>query len=216
MSISGVSENTYIAPSTVIQGAQARQVSGGGDPDGDGDGGGKLHKTHKGGGIGQALMQALQSLGLSAPQQGGTSSTQNSANSGKDSDGDNDGTGAAGGVKGDIRNFMHALFQAVKAEKTSTTDAAAPTDPKANFASGLAALISQVSNGSAPAELQSAFEKLAADVQPESAAVTGTAGTTATNTSTTLQKLLSQMQQNLGYGPSSSTAAIGNFVNQTA
>jgi hypothetical protein len=31
-----------------------------------------------------------------------------------------------------------------------------------------------------------------------------------------LQALLTQLQQNLGYGSSGSTAAIGNFLNQQA
>jgi hypothetical protein len=83
----------------------------------------------------------------------------------------------------DIRHLMHALFQDIRAEallapapaagaaatdatsgaaNATTTAAQSSTSP---FAAGLAALISQVSGGSVPANLQRAFDKLVADLQ---------------------------------------------------
>ena len=232
MSISGISSSNYVAPAALTQGAS--QVSGASDPDGDGDGGG--HRSHKARGAGgqmqNALMQALQSLGLSAPQQTAATTATTAAaatgqtSTGSDSDGDNDGsTSATSSVKKDMRQFMHALFQAAKSENASSTSGtsgsgATSTDPKSNFAAGLSALISQVSNGNAPADLQSAFAKVAADLQPASStsAASGStsAGTSSSTPQATLQALLTQLQQNLGYGATSSTAAVGNFVSTHA
>jgi hypothetical protein len=76
-----------------------------------------------------------------------------------------------------------------------------------------------VSNGTAPAELQSAFAKVAADLQPSAgASTTGDASSSSTTASpqATLQALLTQLQQNLGYGASSNSAAIGNFLSAQA
>lgn len=224
MNISGISSN--VTPPAGTQGVQTSQVNNASDPDGDGDGGsgGRVHKSHGGGGqMQQAMLQALQSLGLSMPQQanGSTSASQTSGST--DSDGDSDGsTSATSGVKNDMRQLMHALFQAVKGETASGTSSTGSnsTDPKANFAAGLSALISQVSSGSAPADLQSAFSKVAADLQQTNPASTSTSATsssstTATSTQATLQALLTQLQQNLGYG-SSSMAATGNIINTQA
>jgi hypothetical protein len=228
MSIGSISSSNYVAPAALTQ---SSQVSGASDPDGDGDGGG--HRSHKSRGAGgqmqNALMQALQSLGLSMPQQGsattGTASTGQTSTS-TDSDGYQDGsTSATSSVKKDLRQFMHALFQAVKSETTSATSSSSgtgstSTDPKSSFASGLSALIAQVSNGTAPAELQSAFAKVAADLQPATATSASSSstssGSTASTPQATLQALLTQLQQNLGYGASSSTAAIGNFLSAQA
>lgn len=219
-----INTSNYVSPLTSTQGVQTTpQVQGASDPDGDGDGGGRAHKSHgRGGQMQQAMMQALQSLGLSMPQQAAGSSASSQANSSKDADGDSDGsTSATSNVKKDLRQFMHALFQAVKTEKTSsssTTDASS-ADPKANFAAGLSALISQVSNGSAPSDLQSAFSKLASDLQPANATSTSSANASSSGAGTTqqatLQALLTQLQQNLGYG-SSSMASTGNVISTYA
>jgi hypothetical protein len=230
MSVSGISSSNYVAPAVLTQGSS--QVSGASDPDGDGGG----HRSHKARGAGgqmqNVLMQALQSLGLTVPQQTtATTATTATASTGQtstgaDSDGDSDGsTSATSSVKKDMRQFMHALFQAVKSENASSTSGtsgagATSTDPKSNFAAGLSALISQVSNGTAPADLQSAFAKVAADLQPAST-ISASTNTTSTGTfsstpQATLQALLTQLQQNLGYGATSSTAAIGNFVSALA
>lgn len=235
-SIGSISSAIYVSSSSQTQGTQG--VQGASDPDGDGDGGGQRvkgsgHHGHgKGRGAGpmqDVLMQALQSLGLdtaqaasaSASAQSGASSGTTSQTSGTDSDGDSDGsTSAAGNVKSDIRQFMHALFQAVKAEKPNSGSAGsanANSDPKSNFAAGLATLISQVSSGTAPAELQSAFSKVVADFKGAgtSTTTTDTSGTAGTpSPQITLQALLSKMQQNLGYGAVSSNASVGNFVNE--
>ncbi len=229
-SIDRLSSAIFVSPSNQTQGVQ--QTSGaGGDPDGDGDGGQTVHRSgghrHGQGSMQNALMQALQSLGLSAPADttgtsSATGSSSTSQNGGAtDSDGDSDGTtSAASSTKSDVRKFMHALFQAVKGESASagnapSTGSAGTTDPKANFASGLAALISQVSNGQAPADLQNAFAKVVTDLQGSGG--TSTSGSSATpNPQVTLQALLSQMQQNLGYGATSSTSALGNLVSAHA
>jgi hypothetical protein len=230
MSVSGISSSNYVAPVALTQGSS--QISGASDPDGDGGG----HRSHKARGAGgqmqNVLLQALQSLGLSMPQQSSATTVTTAASStgqtssGTDSDGDNDGsTSATSSVKKDMRQFMHALFPAVKSENASSTSGGSgtgtsSTDPKSNFAAGLSALISQVSNGTAPADLQSAFAKVAADLQPVSmtSASTNTtsAGTSSSTPQATLQALLTQLQQNLGYGATSSTAAIGNFVSALA
>lgn len=221
MSVNSVSGSNYIAPSTVITGAQSAQVNSASDPDGDGDGGVRKSRGQGRGHMQNALMQALQSLGLSPTQQtAATSSAAGASNSpqanGADSDGDNDGsTTATSGVKNDLRQLMHAVFQAVKAENAngSSSSNSTSTDPKANFASGLSALISQVSNGNAPADLQNAFSKVVTDLQTVSTTPSAAAASSSTATpQATLQVLLTQLQQNLGYGPTSSTAAIGNFL----
>ena len=232
-SIDRLSSAIFVTPSNQTQGVQ--QTSGaGGDSDGDGDGGQKVHRSgghrHGQGSLQNALMQALQSLGLSAPA--GTTGTQSTTGTGStpqsagatDSDGDSDGTtSAASSTKSDIRKFMHALFQAVKGESasagntptTSATGATGATDPRTNFASGLSALITQVSNGQASTDLQNAFAKVVTDLQ-------GTAGTSTSGSSTTpnpqatLQALLTQLQQNLGYGAASSSSALGNLVSEHA
>ena len=113
----------------------------------------------------------------------------------------------------DIRHLMHALFQDIRAEAllapapsagaaapdtasvaastsgTTTTAAPSGTSP---FAAGLAALISQVSGGTVPANLQRAFDKLVADLQrlggttpaASTAAVTSGSAAAASGTST--------------------------------
>jgi hypothetical protein len=81
-------------------------------------------------------------------------------------------------------------------------------------------LISQVSNGTAPSDLQSAFDKVAADLTQSgssSANITAaSSGSASSSSSATLQALLTQLQQNLGYGTSSSSAAIGNLLTTQA
>lgn len=112
---------------------------------------GKSHGHHAHGGHGhvrQALMQALDGMGLDGVQ-------------------GNDGHGA-GNLKHDIAQFMHTLFQAVKDEASSSTSATTG-GPRAGFGAGLSALITDASQGKAPAALQSAFDRLAADLKLGSA-----------------------------------------------
>jgi len=123
------------------------------------------HRAHGGHGhLRQALNQALPALGLTGAQGRG------------DRDGDDD-HGGAGNVKHDMAQFMHALFQAVKGESPSAsgTTGASSADPKASFAAGLSALITQAGSGSAPKALQDAFDKLAADFHPAAAPTTAPA-----------------------------------------
>ena len=100
---------------------------------------------------------------------------------------------------------------------SSPTCATAASGGASNFASGLSALISQVSNGQAPAALQSAFTQLASDLQGSRSATAGTSsattGTATSTTQATLQALLTQMQQNLGYA-SSNTALSNTLIGQ--
>jgi hypothetical protein len=233
-SIDSVSSSIYVPASSATQGTQASQVSGS-DPDGDGDGGQHV-KRHGGHGHGHGqmqnmLMQALQSLGLggaTSTTAGGSNATATNQSSGTDSDGDNDGSGSSstGNIKSDVRKLMHALFQAVKGESTAASTASSAstasgsvTDPKSNFAAGLSALISQVSNGQAPTDLQNAFTQVVNDLQgANSASSSGGAGTSgeAASPKVTLQALLTQMQQNLGYGASGSSATLGNIVSAKA
>ena len=221
MNITSVS--SYVPPLAGIQPAQASPVNSTSDPDGDGDGGVRVRKAHGGGGqMHQALTQALQSLGLSMPQGSSTTTSASQTPGSTDSDGDSDGsTSATGGVKQDMRQFMHALFQAVKGETPSgaSTTGPNPTDPTAGFTAGLSALISQVSSGSAPSDLQGAFTKLVSDLQqanPTSTNAGSATGTTgAASTQATLQALLANLQQDLGYA-NSSTSAIGNSISTLA
>ena len=117
---------------------------------------------------------------------------------------------------------------------TSANDAAA-TSPRSggsrtDFAARLSAVIAQVGSGSAPPELQSAFNQLMSHFQgagtatPPAAPTATPPGTTAGGGTTgpeapaatpekpavTLQSLLTQFQQNLGYGVTSSSSAVGS------
>ena len=130
-----------------------------------------------------------------------------------------------------MRAFMHALFNTMRNESSNSSTAngdnsTSSTGGKPDFAGDLSKLVSQVSNGSAPAALQSAFDQLKSDLQPAAATTTtpSATGTTAATSSTdgsqaTLLKLLQQLQQNAGYGSgasSSSSANLGNIVSQSA
>jgi len=221
MAISGTSN--YVAPAALTQSVQSPPANSASDPGG--EGGGRVHKSRGGGGqMHNAMMQALQSLGLSMAQQTTGATSANPTLGSTDSDGDSDGSASTtSSVKNDMRQLMHALFQAVKGETASGTSGTGsnPANPKANFAAGLSALISQVSSGTAPADLQSAFAKVATDLQPTNATSTSSststgANATAANPQATLQALLTQLQQNLGYGNSSSSAAIGSFLSTRA
>lgn len=214
--------SSYVPPFRGTPGVPPAQVGGAADSDGDAGGAKRVHKSHGGGGhMPQALAQALQSLGLTLPQGTGSAASSDPGAATTDSDGDSDASiSTTGGVKQDMQQFMHALFQAVRGETAADASSAGSgsTDPKTGFAAGLSALISQVSAGSGPSELQSAFTKLASDLPPASASVgsVATAGSTtsgggAAPAQATLQALLNRLQQDLGYG-SWGTSAIGNSI----
>ena len=205
MSITGTSSSSYVAPSTFVQGTSTGMPACGAQGDGDHRSG--VHGHHRHGAVAGALMQALQSVGLSEPKASGNTSAQEGQSGGNDVDGT---------VRSDMHHFMHALFDAVKGEKSQTTDAASGTAGKGatDFSSGLAALISQVSNGSAPPELQSDFDKLVLASQAGGAAGNGSAS----SSSVTLQQVLTKLQQNLGYGSATTSAfpSTGNLVSTSA
>lgn len=219
MNVSSTSNSIYVQSPPPVQLQPASAATPGVDPDGDG-GSHRTHSGHRAGGMGQALMQALASLGLSVPQDGATPASPTAGSTAAGGSGDDGVSAANGNVKSDTRQFMHALFQAVRDEDTSTAGgatASGSTDGKAGFATGLASLISQVSSGSAPSALQSAFDKLSADLQPAGAASTASTATGATpSASVTLQALLQQFQQTLGYGATSASATVGNLMSTSA
>ncbi len=220
MSIGNVSGINPLSTLSQLQSAAGAQR--GTTTDGDG---GRVHHGHRGGGMGHAVMQALQSLGLNVSQSA-SSSSQSSVTGTTDSDGDNDGssgTSGASSVRQDLHQFMHALFQAIRSESAgpSGANSAATTapsgDPRAAVGKGMASLVSQVSNGSAPADLQSAFDKLLSDAQGSAAAsssgnATGSPAGGDTASTVTLQQLLTQLQQTLGYGPASTSDLLGNAL----
>ena len=80
-----------------------------------------------------------------------------------DHDRDHDVSSEGRSIAGDVRHLMHALFEDVRAQNLLSPGAGAASGsstPGASFASGLAALIGQVQSGSAPANLQRAFDAL--------------------------------------------------------
>jgi hypothetical protein len=271
---------TQVSTPSATQNLQSSHASRGArrDGDGDDDSAGHAQRSHGGGQVRQALIQALQSLGLTLPQRIGgnapatataaaapsttapagqaapvNTATAAGQTAATDDDGDTDGSNSAlKTVRHDLRQFMHALFQAVKdAASTASAAAAAPAsaasatasagahDPKARFAAGLSALVAQIGSGSAPSELQQAFDKLVADLQPPAAAATpATTATTTPATTTpapapaatpastpaatadatsgaTLQALLIALQKDLGYG-STGAPATGNVISTQA
>jgi hypothetical protein len=215
-----------------------------GDGDGGVKKSGGHHGGH--GQMQNALAQALQSLGLTLPSgtaaasaTGSPSTTVGSAQSGTDNDGDSDGsTSAPNKIQTDMHQLMSAIFQAVKSEgaASSTSTATGTTgnaDPSMSFASGLSALITQAANGQAPSDVQNAFSQIVANLQSASgvagasstsgaattaatATVTGT-GTSASSTENlTLQALLTQLQQNIGYNTANNASTVGSYLSQTA
>jgi hypothetical protein len=129
-------------------------------------------------------------------------------------------------IAGDVRHLMHALFEDVRAENLlapGSGSASASSTPGSSFASGLAALISQVQSGSAPANLQRAFDALVANlsqVGTQSASAAAPASTL--NTQALLVQFLTNLQTDLGLGYGGSTgtpaqsATSGVIVNAAA
>jgi hypothetical protein len=208
MSITSISSSIATSPVSNLQPPSA--AINGADPDGAGasPGAGRTHHGHGGGHMRSAVTDALQSLGFTLPSSATSpaSATPSSADS-------TAGTGSsdASKVKSDLRQFMHQLFEAVKGESataasSSAGGSSASGDPQSGFASGLAALIGQVGNGTAPAALQSAFAQLSSDLSPSSAAApSSTSGSAASQAP--LQAFLTKLQQELGYGQSGASAS---------
>ena len=180
------------------------------------------HGRHRNGGLGPAMTQALDALGVSLPSKFGGAEGGERGES-------NPGSVESRTLRHDLRKFMHELFDALRNEKpggttmvaadgitdsstngstmatttpvasetalttgVSTTQAnstasagspggISPTSqasvPRADFGSRLTALISDISKGAAPKELQDAFDRLAKDLTPASAP----SGTTTTS-----------------------------------
>lgn len=199
VSISGLSSALSAGS---VSGTRRRE---GGEGDGDGDeSSGRVHRGPPGGGLGEDLMQALQSLGVSLP-----APPEGAPPEGPPPEGESGSEQGGGQIGSDLREFMHALFDAVKSNagsESSTSTGSSSSGGSSDFASGLASLVSQVSNGSAPDSLQSAFDQLMKDLSSGSSA----SGTVS------LQQLLGQLQQNVGYGSSSTAAASGNLLSTCA
>jgi hypothetical protein len=208
MSITSISSSIATSPVSNLQPSSA--AINGADPDADGASHavGRTHHGHGGGHMRSAVSDALQSLGFTLPSSatapaGATPSSADAS--------DSTGSSDAGEVKSDLRQFMDQLFEAVKGESATAGSSSASAsagsgsgDPQSGFASGLAALIGQVGNGTAPAALQSAFAQLASDLSPASAA-TASSGSDASQA--TLQAFLTKLQQELGYGQSGASAS---------
>jgi hypothetical protein len=304
--IDGLSISISVQPSSLAAPVQPVRVGRTAEHDGDDDEGRRVRHghghgdSHGQGSLQSALMQALQSLGLTGSSASTSTSTTTVAPTGSSatssttpvasapatdqSAAPGNTVSAADTLKADIRSFMQALFQAVRAAQpassspspsTSTslagsapdataggatptppvsgstvstavaTDSGATTAPAASpvsitihinmgtqsaygerprfgehqghrmqFAGGLGAVISQVSNNQALAPLQDAFARIVADLQP--AAPSSGAGDAGTGAQVTLQALLTQLQQNLGYGAAGHTSALGNLVSAHA
>jgi hypothetical protein len=198
------------------------------------EGGERVPHHHRGGGhMHGAVMQSLAGLGLSSAQTSSASGSGASTTSDPDGDGDGGASDAVSGVRQDMHHFMHALFDAMKSEGASSSasgsssTSSSGSDPQTSLSSDLSALVTQVSNGNAPTDLQNAFSKLVSDLQG-SASASGASGTTAAGTSTTgdptvtasaatptLQDFLTKLQSTLGYG-SGAVAASGNLVSAQA
>jgi hypothetical protein len=223
MNIGSVSSSNY----SFLSGVQApSSVSGTQDADGDSGTATAVHgggHHHGGGRVGQAVMDALQSLGVSLPPPPGAQTQSDSTTTGTSSAtsavGSTDASSSTGTVRTDLRAFMHDLFQAVKGEQTSGsgTTGSDPSKPGASFASGLSALISQVSSGAAPADLQSAFNQLTTDLQSATGGSSGSSGSLSSGDGSqpNLLSFLTKLQDSLGYA-ASNNSATGNLVSATA
>ena len=169
------------------------------------------HHGHHGGGGAKSIEQAMQALGVGVPA--AATASAYASDDGTDSAGT---SSAIDGLRQDLHAFMHSLFDAVRTTDNASTGGADATGGGANagasgFAAGLSALVTQVSAGNAPGDLQSAFNKLLAD-QPGAAGAPASEG----SSSVTLQALLTQLQQNLGYGSTGVANGVGNVVSASA
>ena len=203
------------------------------DSDGDNDrvghGGG-----HRGGPVLQALAQALQSLGLQSPAISQTGTTQAPSGTSGTSGTSTDASGGANSLVTALRDFVQALFNAVKNANAETSSS--PTNTSAaitantaatgageargfggRFSAGLSALITQVSNGNAPAGLQDAFNTLLGDLQANAGSSSSSSSSSSgTAAPVTLQSFLTSLQQSLGYRSASSNAEVGSSVSAIA
>ncbi|HET8868867.1 MAG TPA: hypothetical protein VFM48_00330, partial [Aquabacterium sp.] len=115
---------------------------------------------------------------------------------------------AGGGIQQDLNHFMHALFQSLRQDARSAS-ASGASSSDTGTSSGLTGLITDVSKGHAPTDLQNAFDKLMGDVQSTSSGQGSDATTPTGSTTITLQDFLNKLQANLGYGGSGGNASGG-------
>jgi len=166
----------------------------------------------------EAVMQALQSLGLSPTSSDGTTSDSSSASTSSQGDATSATPSGGDSVRKDMHHFMHALFQALKGEGTSSgsssSDASSSGTPQSSMATDLSSLISDVSNGQAPSGLQDAFSKLASDLQASGGSSTSTSA--GTGSQATLQAFLTALQQDIGYGSTAASTSAGSLVTTQA
>jgi hypothetical protein len=207
MNITSVSSPVTTSTGSALQPTSVAVTS---DQDADGSSNSTVHHRHGGGHMFSAVAQALQSLGLTLPSNGTSGSPAASSDS-------TDATAtSASKVKQDLQQFMHQLFEAVKSQDSAAASStssgpSAPGGSQSGFGAGLASLITQVSAGTAPADLQSAFAQLSSDLPASAASSSAAAG--ATDSQVTLQAFLTNLQQDLGYGQASASAsASGSLV----
>jgi hypothetical protein len=121
-----------------------------------------------------------------------------------------------------MHQFMHTLFEALKGEGASSGSSSSSSSsssdgspsPQTRLSSDLSSLISDVSNGNAPSDLQDAFSKLATDLQ--SGGGTSTSTSSGSGNEATLQAFLTALQQDLGYGSTAPSTSAGSLVTTQA
>jgi hypothetical protein len=209
MNVSNVNTSSLLAANVGAAAPAAAPADG--DADGASSGVPAMH-PHGGGHRRHAVMDALQSLGLTLAAPAGTDPSGN-AGSADGSAGApvSAATSSTSETRNDLHDFMHTLFEAVKGEQATaggaTNGAADPSHASSSFASGLSALVSSVSNGDAPPDLQAAFSKLVSDLS--GSAASGAAAPT-------LQSFLSKLQDAVGYGAVGATTSSGTLMSSAA
>src|SRR5450432_2829060 len=106
--------STAIAPSAASS-TQPMSPASTSDQDGESAKSGHVRHRHGGGHMMSAISQALQSLGMTLPVSAPATGTSSASDPS-----DTTATPASGQVKNDLRQFMHQLFEAVKAESAAS------------------------------------------------------------------------------------------------
>jgi len=170
------------------------------------------HHHRGGGGMGKALMETMQQLGMTPPAPPADAADASSSS-------DSSATPATGDLQSDFGSFMSQLFQALQSESGTSsgngTGDGSSSSPGGRFAAALSSLTTDAANGSAPDGLQSAYTQLMQDLQGGTGTSTNSdAGSSSTSTPD-LQAFLSTLQQNLAqYGQHQ--MAVGNVVSTQA
>lgn len=215
MSINSVTNSSLWMSQQIAYNQQTCQADANGQRSGvDAGRGHGAHRHPPGGGMGQALMQTLDQLGLSMPPPTDPS-TQSVAQS--DTDSATDGSTSQGNsVQQDLHNFMHTLFKAVRSQDQSTTSGNSTTSNgsgASTFNDGLTTIISQLTNGTGSdnsqlSDLQDAFNTLVQDAQQNQSGGSDTQSTQAVD----LKTFLTTLQQNL-QNFMTPISATGNLIN---